>query len=948
MKIKLNVDSKGYTEKPSKYVGAIRNRLCSADSIREITPDELINAIQRGRSFTPAVMTGTKGSTWQSQQAIVADIDNEMDLKDADGNLVKDENGNPVKVCLPDPLLPEEALAAMQEYGIDPYFMYYSFSNTPDWPRYRVVTILDEPLTNPDDAKTLTGRLANLFNTACEDCADTTMADAARLLYGGRADSVFYRSDKTTSAATLLHLPPVTETAAAAPARDVKPTTERPQQPNLNRAMQALESKLHDDINTFDLAAYVMETTSSEPKRKGSKLFFVPCPICKTGGLTNGGSFNVTGHLWHCFSSHHSGKTGGTIIDYLMGRDNLTTGEAMDKFKFEIMRYDRDEWRQAYIDSLRNSPTDDFADDLDAPTEATAAPLAGDGSTFSGTVPPATEAATDPTQATTRPRDFTELYSKWAANLTDSPEAQAYLQRNGISLAIADLANVGYEPAWVNPDTILRLRSSGNKWTPPATPRIIIPSTTAHYVALDIRPDLDDKARQFARQFVGEPAIMGENWLYDGVEWVFVTVNALDALSIMEAGQPAIALNSTDNVNKLIDTLYSNPTDATLILCDSKNREEHEAIEKLRAELRRRNIVFVPTDISGAHKTPNDALIADRATFEQAIEKAIAEAAAKPDNTAAYLDNLMFAEIEQFKQAKDRKTGFANLDEKAGALYSGLYVLAAISSLGKTTLALQMADQIAAAGHDVLFFSMEQSRLEMVSKSLARLTAQADFANAVSSLSIRKGYKSPLLAEAVKHYRAQTGDRMSIIEGNYNCDIGYISDYIRRYQKRTGATPIVFIDYLQVLQPAAEGKSKGSKKDEIDIAITELKRLSRELDLTIIVISSLNRANYLTPIAFESLKESGGIEYTADVVWGLQLACLDDDLFTQEKKITEKREKVNAAKAENPRRIKFICLKNRYGISSYDCNFNYYPQYDLFIPAQTTGSSTAPRGYKGR
>ena len=944
MKIKLNVDVMGYKEKPVGKEDSIRLSIGRADRIRELTPDELIEAIRKGYTFTPAAMTGTKGDTWQSQQVIVADIDNDMYVKDADGKLVLGDDGKPIKVCLPDPLTPDEALAAMGKYGIDPYFMYYSFNNKTDWPRYRVVLILDEPLTNPDDAKTFTGRLAFLFNSTRaakveakegkhdgENCADTKMADVARYLFGGRADCVFYRSDKATSAASLLRLPRVTETAAAAPAQDVKPMAERPQQPNLNRAMQALESKLHDDINTFDLAAYVMATTSSEPKRKGKTLFFVPCPICKTGGLTNGGSFNVTGHLWHCFSSHHSGKTGGTIIDYLMGRDNLTTGEAMDKFKFDIMRYDRDEWRQAYFDSLKPAPTDDFTD-LDAPTEATAAPLAGDGEAFSGTQPPAAQAATAPTQATTRPRDFTEYYNKCAANLTNSPEAQAYLQRNGIGLAIADLANVGYDPAWVNPDTILRLRSSGNKWTPPTTPRLIIPATTAHYVALDIRPDLDDKARQFARQAVGEPAIMGEHWLYDGAEWVFVTVNALDALSIMEAGQPAIALNSTNNVDKLIDTLYSNPTDATLILCDSKDREEHNAIEKLRAELRRRNIVFVPTDINGAHKTPNDALIADRATFEQAIEKAIAEAAAKPDNTAAYLDNLMGGEIEKFKQAQDRKTGFVNLDEKARALYSGLYVMAAASSLGKTTFALQMADQLAAAGHDVLFFSMEQSRLEMVSKSLARLTAQADFKNAVTSLSIRKGYLPAHVMAAAKKYRDQTGDRLSIIEGNYNCDIGYIADYIRRYQQRTGTAPVVFIDYLQVLQPAAEGKSRGSKKDEIDIAVTELKRMSRELDLTIIVISSLNRANYLIPFSFEALKESGGIEYTADVVWGMQFTCLNEELFSKEGHVKEKRERIANAKKENPRKIEFVCKKNRYGEAEYECYFDYYSAYDLYVP----------------
>ena len=306
----------------------------------------------------------------------------------------------------------------------------------------------------------------------------------------------------------------------------------------------------------------------------------------------------------------------------------------------------------------------------------------------------------------------------------------------------------------------------------------------------------------------------------------------------------------------------------------------------------------------------------------------------------------MTGEIERFKQAQDRKTGFANLDEKAGGLYSGLYVLAAISSLGKTTLALQMADQLAAAGNDVLFFSMEQSRLEMVSKSLARMTAQADLRSAVTSLSIRKGYLPLQVTQATAQYRAQMGDRLSIVEGNFNADVGFIADYIRRYKQRTGTAPVVFIDYLQILQPAADGKSRGSKKDEIDMAITELKRLSRELDITIIVISSLNRANYLTPFAFESLKESGGIEYTADVVWGLQLACLDEELFDAEGKIKKKRKRIDEAKAEEPRKIKFICLKNRYGISNYDCYFDYYPANDLFIPVKAP--TTAQGAYKAR
>ena len=74
------------------------------------------------------------------------------------------------------------------------------------------------------------------------------------------------------------------------------------------------------------------------------------------------------------------------------------------------------------------------------------------------------------------------------------------------------------------------------------------------------------------------------------------------------------------------------------------------------------------------------------------------------------------------------------------------------------------------------------------------------------------------------------------------------------------------------------------------------------------------------------------IEYTADVVWGLQLEALHDKLFDSQGKINEKRRKVKEAKAANPRRIELVCLKNRFGISSYSCMFDYYPQFDFFRP----------------
>lgn len=150
-----------------------------------------------------------------------------------------------------------------------------------------------------------------------------------------------------------------------------------------------------------------------------------------------------------------------------------------------------------------------------------------------------------------------------------------------------------------------------------------------------------------------------------------------------------------------------------------------------------------------------------------------------------------------------------------------------------------------------------------------------------------------------------------------------MNSYIHTY----GVKPVVIVDYLQII-PTTD--SHQSDKEKIDNIIRGLKKLQSENDLVIFVISSLNRANYLQPIDFESFKESGGIEYTADVVWGLQLQILNEDLFNGEKRIKEKREKLREAKKAIPREIELVCLKNRYGVSSYSCGFKYDPRFDLF------------------
>ena len=643
-----------------------------------------------------------------------------------------------------------------------------------------------------------------------------------------------------------------------------------------------------------------------------SKSGLYDCPYCGSGSGAHGtGALKVYDtNTWYCHACHESGD----VIDLYQQETGADYNTALSLLAQEIgISIDpyRPDARADFAPVLKNSPVD--------PVERPQNDFNGRGSID---VPPAAKApqngAETPTEATA---DYTAYYRECRQRIND-PAAAAYLQRRGISLDTAAAYWIGYDPA-ADPANAPGAGTDAQKQHP--CPRLIIPTSAGHYIARRI-----DGQQGFEKMNPAgsTPAIFNERALYaQDAQEVFVTEGAFDALSVIEAGAAAIALNSAANADALLKKLEQRRTAATLILCLDNDDRGKKATETIRAGLQRLNIGYITANISAGYKDPNEHLTGNREAFIEAVEQARRQTAAKPDNTAYYIDSLMTGEIERFKD--DKKTGFANLDAQAGGLYGGLYVLAAISSLGKTSFALQLADQLAERGNDVIFFSLEQSKLELVSKSLARRTAQKDMEKAVTSLSIRKGYLPRQVLDAAQEYKEAVADRISIVEGNFSCNISFIGDYIRQYIRRTGTRPIIFIDYLQILQPAEDARRQ-STKETVDNTVTELKRISRELDLTMIIISSVNRANYMQPIDFESLKESGSIEFTADVIWGLQLQCLNDELFTQEKKTKEKRDKVKQAKAENPRKIELCCLKNRYGVANYSCYFEYYPANDLF------------------
>lgn len=283
------------------------------------------------------------------------------------------------------------------------------------------------------------------------------------------------------------------------------------------------------------------------------------------------------------------------------------------------------------------------------------------------------------------------------------------------------------------------------------------------------------------------------------------------------------------------------------------------------------------------------------------------------------------SDLARFQKYKDRKTGYSNIDAKM-RLYPGLYVLGAISSLGKTTFCGQLADQLAGSGEHVLYFSLEQTTLELVSKGLSRLMFKTDPRTALTSMEIRLGTKSEAFRRARELYATQTKNEY-IVECGFDTNVEAIIETVKEYMSKTGSQPVVIVDYLQIISPMNNNQTA---KDVIDYNVRALKKLQAENDLVVIVISSLNRQNYLTPIDFASFSGSGGIEYTSEIMWGLQLIVMNDELFDKEAKLKAKREAVKQAKIANLREIELVCLKNRYGVSSYSCRFKYYAKYDFF------------------
>lgn len=655
---------------------------------------------------------------------------------------------------------------------------------------------------------------------------------------------------------------------------------------NTKGLTEMIDNSLKDSLRPR-LKDYVSLITSPSPK-SGRGMYV--CPICESGHhRKKTGAFHLTGEEWYC----HSCKAGGDIFDLYAYLHNMGGKEDFPKI------------------------VEGLASELGVTAPAS----------------PKKEART------TRPKAEEVKMRlvknpKIEAQIDDNfkkikgSAAEEYLHGRGISDKAIERFKLGYDDK-IN--------------------RVTIPYPGVDYMverALD--PEADMKYKY--PPGVSVPLFVVKD---DRSDTFFVTEGQLDAISMWQAGaRNVIAIGGGSY------RLLEGAKIARAIIVADRDPEEKRSerdnltpgertaknIEKLFSERGIKSITVFPPE---GFKDANDILKKDQKILTEALSgwaKKLAEApepkapagALESFNVGSYLsENIFDRDIEYFSKYKDRKTGFENLDRYL-TLYPGVACLGGASSLGKTTFATNLVDNLLGRGEHVIYFSLEQLPIELVTKSLARQVKEIDPFSPIKNIDIKNGASS-LVLEEVKREFAEFAKNYQIVKGDFHLTAKAIVEHVESYIKKTGVRPVVVIDYLQLI--AAPEGFKGGQREIVDENLKAIKDLSKRNELFILLISSFNRTSYKEPVSMESFKESGMIEFTCDFVLGLQLSILEDPKFfsttgkyggERETNNDKKSKALDEAIGKNPKEVELVVLKNRNGKQRFKNFFKYDMEFDSF------------------
>lgn len=269
--------------------------------------------------------------------------------------------------------------------------------------------------------------------------------------------------------------------------------------------------------------------------------------------------------------------------------------------------------------------------------------------------------------------------------------------------------------------------------------------------------------------------------------------------------------------------------------------------------------------------------IVSSATGQTGVAEAVEQAQSALGHLADYgkgrteprtLSEVMGLAIGQIEQAFERggrmdglATGFADLDARIGGLRAGDYVvIAGRPSMGKTTLGMNIAENVSLDGKTAMVFSLEMGDVQLGTRTLSRL------AN-VELDRLRSGSLDHEAFERIAGALGRVQEAKLIIDETPALSISQIHARARRQKQRSGLD-LILIDYLGLIS-APKGQTIGNRNDEVTAISAGIKRMAKDLGVPVICLAQLSRKveerSDKRPM-MSDLRDSGSIEQDADLV----------------------------------------------------------------------------------
>lgn len=308
-------------------------------------------------------------------------------------------------------------------------------------------------------------------------------------------------------------------------------------------------------------------------------------------------------------------------------------------------------------------------------------------------------------------------------------------------------------------------------------------------------------------------------------------------------------------------------------------------------------------------------------------------------------------------------SGIRTLDTLAGGgLFheSDLVFLGGAPGAGKTALATQIAVNVARTGKPVMFFSCEMSLRQIAARTMAFISAQCAAGENRDTREVARALGSAAVPVSVLSAPGESTPEIECIAekcrevANLDVLLGAgmsaedVSNRVVARVDRTGVAPLVVVDFLQILRQSADSRRSYDKRSVIEESISALKTLTMKTCASVLCISSLSRGGYDKPISMEHFKETGDIEYVADIEIALQksvvfprrlpngrleskdevsarVAAYEADMAVTEQYCLECRDCLPASRS-----IVAKMLKNRYGTCG-SASLEFFPNHMFFV-----------------